>query len=286
MKRIFASLLAVIMLVSCFAVSTSAADITNAITTTDIVEGGTFTMTWKVNYTADITEEIESAMLFKYNYNADEIKPIKETAAINDTNCTMLVKDSGSHIELDIFELTLNEAGKDVEIIVTIDFEVLAAAGSTITLTEIDNESNFLSDNGEWYFAENGYETIVWNVGSNGPTLTAVASGTQVRTSPEMADVRIKFDLDKTAADFANFESGVINVTINNGTESKTVAVPCVNTFANTDATVTYTVVITGIPAAAWGWTISADFVATFSNGTTTGSAAATSVTTLVDAAA
>ncbi len=284
MKRIFASMLAVIMLVSCFAVSTFAA--------THEITYGFEEVTAKQNDIVDF--------VFNVNVKAAESQPDGTNPTIDflyNYDTTQLELQGGvvveGYPEADLYDATepgalmagcflLNPLVSGETQVVTVKFsmKVLAPAGTVITLTPNEEGTGYADNFGtdQWAPFVEAYSFTVEADETTPPETdpptteapvytTAAVVGGQIRHASidGSKDMRLCFAVTDNGADVA---SKAFKVTI--GGDTKTV--DCVKVFDTKGDVTYYTVCIYDIPADAFDTEISAVLELTHADGTVTAS--------------
>ncbi len=273
MKRIFASLLAVMMIVACFAVSTSAAGgVTNLpdgaevdvqLTVENAKPGATATIT--VAFTVDnpITTTDEPVIDWYMYFPADKMTYVPDS--YKGVNCTT-ISDYNEEGMIG-FSVFCDQAGEAVTagtpyfVSLSADYVINAAAGETITLTD----DGSLWDDGttqQAALADVGLSEFTFTVEADEPAVVigeAASKGAQIRAEKydDVSDIRFAFTADEASAKIATV---VYKITCNN----KTITVN--GNAASHDGL--FKVVVENVPADYYAADFAVEFVVTYADGT------------------
>ncbi len=287
MKRLFASFLAVVMLVACFAVSASAVTIGGYPSeayvrfSEDAVEGGEVTLTYYAAWDVDQTELSGIATIISYDYDASLLEyvgyELSKGDATGSSHILIYNRPDEGQFQIQFADLVTPTLGTLCEYEVNVTFKVLAPAGTVVTLTD-DGEGGIMTENEFWLNADmNLPETVSFTVGSAAPaTVTAAPAAASIRwtnteTEPMGAkDLRMAFTVPAGATPTA------MNFKVTIGGVEKTVA--CTNVYSADDTATTYTVCVFDIPTDHFDTEISAVLELTFDSGVTTSDALTTTV--------
>ncbi len=274
MKRIFASLLAVIMLVSCFAVTSFAADGKWTATVSEAKSGEEVVITWRMETipVGDTPTTINPVILIEYTYDAAQLEFIGMDYITPTYEPECCDGDNGI-IDVQCFDLPLGVAGQPYVVECALRFKVLAAAGETITLTDSNEVGGYTTFEGDYVVVGTDVSEISFKVAEDAPIDPPAPD--PVYTTPSDVGGTIRWSSNDGSKDMrlcfevAEVEGSVITkkefkVTIG-GT---TLAVPCENVFAVNGDAVQYTVCVYDIPASAFDVDVKAVLELTHEDGT------------------
>ncbi len=291
MRRIFASVLAVIMLVSCFAVSTSAAatQADFSLSAEQITEEGKeyLYLTFTIDIVSGITTNQTQPSLngYFFVYPAGAIKSLGRTfdkGIMADYTGDFYETTDYDDVVCDMWEFGYQEGdslaeGQPAQVVWTEKFEILCDAGTEIRLVDdgttwtSNGAENFVPEMADFVYTVKAAETTPPE--TDPPTTeapvytTAAVVGGQIRHASidGSKDMRLCFAVTDNGADVA---SKAFKVTI--GGDTKTV--DCVKVFDTKGDVTYYTVCIYDIPADAFDTEISAVLELTHADGTVTAS--------------
>ncbi len=265
MKRIFASLLAVVMLVACFAVTSSAYTVDMTMTNTEVKTGEIVTLTWTYKFTPDTSDVDAPIIMWVYDYDPAQLEYIGFSTP-NTWEITDLSDAAEHYVYLGVFEADNGVAGTELTYTINVQFKVLAAAGTEITLTDAPEVSGALTvvcnSDGDFYASDYNLATYTMKVAADEPAVVigeAASKGAQIRAEKydDVSDIRFAFTADETSAVIASVE---YKITCN----GKEITVD--GKTASHDGL--FKVVVENVPADYYDADFAVDFVVTYADGT------------------
>ncbi len=265
MKKIFSALLAVMMIVSCFAVTSSAADQIWSMENTEAKSGEEVVITWNfVSPVYEVADTSNPVVLLSYAYDATQLEFVKlESFSPEYEPETVDVADG--KIILEAYELPMIADGEAYVMAIALRFKVLAAAGATITLSDDASSGDgttFMGEKDAYFAADYDCATYSFTVAADEPAVVigeAASVGAQIRAEKyeDVSDIRFAFTADDTSAVIASVE---YKITCN----GKEITVD--GKTASHDGL--FKVVVENVPADYYDANFAVDFVVTYADGT------------------